>query len=292
MMKKSKNILLLFILLIGSSCNEDNQIVQPALPSQPPEQIDTWDLVGLASVNDIYSILVTPTKPWIIYVGVISDFSDGTYGKILKSADWGETWTTLIGDISVTNIIIDPNNVDILYAGLNPNNYCTPGVIKSTNSGNTWVRIDSMMGLTWEDFPRITIDPINSNILYTSIAGPNRGGLLKLKDTGLTWSVLPPKASGVVGFAIDPKNPNELYLSMNWSGYLLKSYDGGETFITVLDKGGDLPRIIVVNPFRTNVVYTGYIFGGFQKSVDHGMSWQVGVDSVLPFIGSIDDIAL
>jgi photosystem II stability/assembly factor-like uncharacterized protein len=281
------------------SCNNKTHIVSPPilLPPQPPVQQSTWDFVGLAGEDDIWSIEIVPDKPWIIYVGIMSDFSGGTKGKILKSTDWGSTWKKIADSISVGKIILDPKNENILYAGLNPNNDCIPGVIKSTNAGESWFRIDSVMQLTWEEGAAISIDPTNSNVLYAYISGYFGGGMFKSTDAGNTWFMLPPKwegripplADGVTCFSIDPKNPNELYLGMSWSGYIMKSYDGGETFGVVHDSSEGLPSNIVVNPVRTNVVYLGYFDGGFRKSNNHGISWE-REKSGLPY-RSIDRLA-
>ena len=262
--------------------NQARHPSQPPQQPQPPHQDSTWDFVGLAGEDDISSILVVPDKPWILYVGISADFSAGTKGKILKSTDWGATWKKTIDSVSLGKIILDPKNENILYAGLNMNNDCIPGVIKSTDAGESWFRIDSMMHLDWETGASITMDPINSNILYTSLAGFFGGGLLKSTDAGGTWFRLPPKwegsfpplADGVCGFAIDPKNPNELYLGIAWSGFLMKSYDGGETFSVIRDTFNGLPVDLVVNPYRTNVVYLGCLDGGFSKSNNHGITWE------------------
>ncbi|MBI5022005.1 MAG: hypothetical protein HZB59_11270 [Ignavibacteriales bacterium] len=275
-------VLLSWLSFLTLSCNSNPQIVSPPLPPQPPTQINTWDFVGLSGIDDISSIVVVPQKPWIIFVGIGSDFSGGTVGKIIKSTDWGGTWKKVTDSISVGKIILDPQNENILYASLGPLNDCIPGVIKSTDMGDSWFRIDKMMDLDWEMGAGITIDPTNSNVLYTSISGYFGGGLLKSVDAGNTWFMLPPKwegsfpplADGVTAFAIDPKNSNELYLGMNWTGYLMKSYNGGDTFNVIRDSALGLPVCLLVNPYRTNVVYLGCVEGGFQRSTDHGISWH------------------
>ncbi len=277
---------IVLLLVIGfSGCKDDGLVILPNHPEHPPipQQQTTWDFVGLQGEYDISSLAVVQDKPWILYAGIMSDFSAGTLGKIWKSTDWGSSWKTVVDSISVSSIAIHPHNDSILYAGLGSNNGCIPGIIKSTNAGGTWARVDTF-DLYDMDVSVIRIDPVHPEIVYAGVTGFMGGGLLKTTNAGASWLVLPgkwsgsssPLVAGVCGFAIDPNNTSELYAGVAWSGNLYKSYDAGETFSEVFqDSGISLPLAILVNPYRTNIVYTGLHPGGLLVSSDHGVSWSI-----------------
>ena len=270
-------------IFITCGCKEDLLVVKVPEDPQPPTQAKTWDFVGFAGGANITSIMVIPDQPWVIYAGVRSNFSDGTVGSVMKSIDWGMTWKTVVDSISVSALVCDPGNHSIIYAGLNTNNGSIPGVIKSSDAGITWARSDSGLYFdqeTWVDL--ITTDLLNGSIVYVGIIGLFGGGLAKSTDAGRSWVYLPKRSpgsprilgTGVTAIAIDPKNTNEIYAGVAWTGGLYKSYDGGTTFGTLRDTGESIPVALVVNPFRTNTVYLDYIGANFHRSTDHGETWS------------------
>src|SRR5437016_206786 len=177
---KNKALVLSCLTFIMFNCKDNMLTVKNDAPPEPPAQISMWDLVGIAGEHNITSIKVVPDQPWVIYVGIMSNFSDGTLGKVLKSTDWGKTWKVSLESVSVSGIVIDPKNNDIVYAGLNANNGSVPGVIKTIDAGMTWSRSDSGVQLSGEEWVDVIInDPMNSNVLYAGVVGVFGGGLIK-----------------------------------------------------------------------------------------------------------------
>jgi len=83
---------------------------------------------------------------------------------------------------------------------------------------------------------RIAVDPTDSKIMY--IGAPS-GGLWKTYDRGLTWTSLTDHLPtlGVSGIALNPKNPQEIFISSGdgdggytYTSGVFKSTDGGETW--------------------------------------------------------------
>jgi photosystem II stability/assembly factor-like uncharacterized protein len=275
-------LLMQLLIFITYGCKEDLLVVKMPEDPKPPTQSKTWDFVGLSGEHNITSIIVIPDQPWVIYVGVMSNFSDRTMGRVLKTVDWGRTWNAVADSVSVSALVYDPGNHNIIYAGLNVNNGSIPGVIKSDNAGMTWTRSDSGLYFdqeTWVDV--IATDPLNGRIVYAGITGFFGGGLARSTDAGRSWAYLPTRSpggprilgTGVTALAIDPKNTNEIYAGVAWTGGLYKSYDGGMTFATLRDTGESIPVALVVNPFRTNTVYIDYLGVNFHRSTDHGETW-------------------
>jgi photosystem II stability/assembly factor-like uncharacterized protein len=278
-----RNAIIWVIVVWNLACKENVLVVEKPEPPAPPVQIGVWDSVGLRGVSNISSIRVVANQPWIIYAGVQSNFSDGTTGEILKSSDWGAHWVVSAESISVACISIASGVDGIIYAGLNANNGAIPGILKTTNGGMTWARADSGVYLSSEGWVDILeIDPIDPNVVYAGIVGFFGGGLIKTSNGGESWTLvpthwtgtIPPLGGGVSTVAIDPRNTNEVYAGIAETGALFKSYDGGQTFNALADSGASIPVSLVINPFRSNMVYHGEIGAGFYRSTDHGETWS------------------
>ena len=94
--------------------------------------------------SNIEELGMNPIDENVLYATTSSYYSYGTFSgtpvfsisRIFKSIDGGETWRR-ISNFPVNNIVIDPSNPNILYAG-------TPGwgIFKSTNAGKTWKKIN------------------------------------------------------------------------------------------------------------------------------------------------------
>ncbi len=131
----------------------------------------------------------------------------------------------------------------------------------------------------------IAVDPSNSNIWY---AGAPAGGLWKSTNAGNSWvnlfNELP--QIGVSGIAIDPSNPNTIYISTgdddaadSYSIGVYKSTNGGVSWQqTGLNPSNtnqnSLMNEITVDPQNTNTVWVATNIG-LYKSIDSGASWDL-----------------
>ncbi|MDQ3920287.1 MAG: SBBP repeat-containing protein, partial [Acidobacteriota bacterium] len=182
----------------------------------------TWQLT---SIQGACMDTVLSDAAGVIYAG-------GYDGKGLwKSLDSGATWTNyVIGDLEadgtvdgfgfvVTNIVVDPTNAQVIYAGTDGG-----GVWKSLDGGSTW-------GPTTLNTPgtvgdnSMAIDPASTQTVYAVLAGQ----LFKTTDGGATWNG--------VGTPIQPGNyptavllqAGTFYLGTSRTG-VIKSTDGGATW--------------------------------------------------------------
>lgn len=66
------------------------------------------------------------------------------------------------------------------------------------------------------------IDPENSKTMFVA----TRDGLFKSTDAGVSWKVIETELKNAAAVAINPKKPNEIYLSTT-GGTIYMSADGG-----------------------------------------------------------------
>lgn len=127
----------------------------------------------------------------------------------------------------------------------------------------------------------ITVDPSNANTWYI---GAPAGGIWKSTDAGVNWTPLSDNLPqiGVSGIAVDPNNPQIIYIATgdddagdtNSVG-VFKSIDGGTTWqVTGLNVSNSPSRMseIYSHPTLSNVLWVA-TNGGLYKTTDSGTTW-------------------
>jgi photosystem II stability/assembly factor-like uncharacterized protein len=142
----------------------------------------------------------------------------------------------------------------------------------------------------------VSFHPTDPDIMW--VGAPN-GGVWKTDNGGQSWRPLTDHlpSIGVSDIAVDPKNPDILYLAsgdidvMGWmsSSYamgIFKSTDGGESWYpTGLSYNSDdfnfsyIRKILIYPDFTNNLVAAGS--RGIWKSRDAGETWDYILDSLL-----------
>lgn len=196
----------------------------------------------------------------------------GTGGGLLKSTDGGMTWTNLspaggFPGMQVTSVAIDPVNAQIIYAGASGNLY------KTTDGGTHWTAINTGLPAgPRSNFSAIVIDPTNPNTIYAASGEALQGSVYKSTNAGASWTdigtgrvPLAPPCMGctpailsVDGLAIDPTNPQTLYLAGTDGTESSKTTDGGNTW-AALPSGGS--QNVVVDPASPSTVWFSGAFG-------------------------------
>lgn len=146
----------------------------------------TWNHVGLEETQHINQIVVHPTDPDVAWVaGMGRLYGPNPERGVFKTVDGGVTWnkTLFVSDSTgITDLIIDPNNSDILYAAswerwrkswMRHKGGSESGVFKSIDGGETWERLNVKgSGLpTHDGIGRIglSIYESDSKILYATV---------------------------------------------------------------------------------------------------------------------------
>lgn len=139
--------------------------------------------MGFENSERIADIIVHPQNSDIVYVAVLGHLWDGNEERgVYKTTDGGTTWTKILfvdQDTGATDLDIDPENPDILYAAMwsfrrLPWTFDSgftggSGLFKTTNGGTTWNNIHN--GLPEGKLGRlaIAVAPSNGNLIYLSV---------------------------------------------------------------------------------------------------------------------------
>ncbi|MBU1101246.1 MAG: glycosyl hydrolase [Bacteroidetes bacterium] len=146
----------------------------------------SWAHVGLEETQHINQIVIHPDNPEIVWVaGMGRLYSTNPERGVFKTVDGGKSWskTLFVSDSTgITDLIIDPNNSDILYAAswerwrkswMRHKGGAESGIFKSIDGGETWERLNvSGSGLpTHDGVGRIglSICASDSKILYATV---------------------------------------------------------------------------------------------------------------------------
>ena len=250
----------------------------------------TWKLVGLEGTEHISKIVIHPKDGDIVYVAAPGPlWSDSEHRGLYKTVDGGITWEKILYVDETTgcaDIIIDPENPDVLYASMwqfrrTPYSFSSggpgSGLYKSYDGGQTWTKIDK--DFTDGDIGRIclALAPSNPENIY-AIVESKTTGLYRSTDAGNTWKRN--SSTGNVTFRpfyfslimVDPVDPNRIYrpgLSLSYSN------DGGESFTEASFEGGWVHsdhHALWINPNNPQHLILG-TDGGVYLSFDRGNNW-------------------
>jgi Bacterial Ig-like domain len=262
----------------------------------PAAGIAAGQWVGLGPGNiggRVRAILIDPSNTNSIWLGSVS-------GGIWHSTDGGASWGAVndfMGNLSVSSLVMAPNNPNVIYAGTGEGFYNGDavrgaGVFKSTDGGVTWSQLAATTpssdvnsdAYNWFYVNRLAMAGDGSAILAATRGYySNSGGIYRSTDGGATWSLV---YSGVMAWDIhyDPNDPGKAVASATtynsslgqWQSFLLKSVDGGRTWSI----GGSFvsnSRIeLAYARSNSQTVYASRENAGGEvwKSVDGGGSWS------------------
>ncbi len=211
-------------------------------------------------------------------------------GGVCRSEDGGRTWVksnTGMDETAPTHILLDPaspRDARVLYVAA-----FGRGVYKSSDGGKSWTLKNNGLPRKEPFAWRLARD--SEGILYVilarrsedgSIGAPGDGGLYKSIDGAETWNPvqLPAGVNGPNGLAIDPKNPQRLYLAA-WAraegmhgegGGIYLSEDGGKNWRQVLDRDRHVYDV-TVDPRDPQVLYAAGFESSAWRSADRGEHW-------------------
>jgi photosystem II stability/assembly factor-like uncharacterized protein len=211
----------------------------------------TWSPVfDKQDVSAIGAVTIDPTNKNVVWVGTgeANPRNDVSYGDgVYKTIDGGKTWTRMgLAHVwSISRIAVDPKDSKhvVVAAFGDPFKDSTDrGIYVTRDGGKTWTKslyVDERTGGS-----DLAMDPKDPNVVYagmwtfrrkpwTFTSGSQSGGLFKSTDGGTTWKKLtgnglPEGATGRIGLALAPSDPNRVYAVIEAKGGILwRSDDAG-----------------------------------------------------------------
>ncbi len=131
-------------------------------------------------------VKINKSNPSILFAGT----SEG----IFRTTDAGLSWNQVHNVVMTTDIIVNPQNTDIILASCGNLNSPGGGIYLSTNGGSTWTK--SVTGLPTSFGGKIHLANFESTpaTVYASIGKGSSSGagtqLCKSTDNGITWSTI------------------------------------------------------------------------------------------------------
>ena len=283
------------ILYAGSyAAFTDPGFPQPGLGtvSKSSDGGQTWTVfrTGIPAGVFVGTPVIDPANSQVLYAALEQDNAAG----VLKSTDGGQTWSQVYAS-SGTGISLSAAS-GVVYAANHASLGGAGGIVASIDGGRNWATDNQ--GLLSFNLGTLVLDPADPGVIYTG----GGAGLFR-KSNGFDFTsvqvpapsgngqpVFSEGAPGVVSLAIDPANPQVLYVntsSPNGCAYylqaLFKSTDGGKTWdsgVSPLDSGCVLLNsLLLIDPHNPQTVYAvenDYVDGGYTliKSVDGGSTWN------------------
>jgi photosystem II stability/assembly factor-like uncharacterized protein len=269
----------------------------------------TWKLMGLEKTGRIGHLVIDPKNPDIVMACALGH----AYGPqpdrgVFRTTDGGAHWDRVLftdENTGCSDLVMDPNNPHILFAGMWPLEMHTwgresggpgSGLFVSRDSGATWKRIvghglPMRMTGKWA----LAIARSNPNRVYAMIETgdgvpmkgqeTDRGKLWRSDDGGENWQLVSYDRSmgGRTHYyfrlEVSPDNENEVHFLTNPYNV---SFDGGQTMRALGGGGGGggfagSPggdnHDIWIDPTNSNRIAIAND-SGVSISVTHGRSWQ------------------
>jgi len=261
---------------------------------------ENWTIIsnGLPDDATIWSIALDMKSPINSRIMYAACHGKGVY----KTTDGGLNWLAVNtglgvdGNLQVRKIVVDPNDSDILYAGIEAKliedgddlDTVQGGLFKSTDGGEHWARIDTSIRQlsVWD----IDVVPGDSQIIYTAVSSEYdhtlkidyAGGVYKSSNGGNSWIKMnagfgSEENLDVLSIAINPANTNTVYAVTSDAPFhdqssgrgVFKSTDAGSNWVIISDESKILNfDSITIDPSNPSLLYVGSGGNGILKGID------------------------
>ena len=186
-------------------------------------------------------IAIDPTDHRHVWVGLEVD-------GVRHSADGGETWTTVNGQIpnpDVHSVLVIAGPPKAVFTVVNDD------VWRSTDDGATWQPARAREVFPWH-YPRcIAARPGDARTVFLTLGDstPGRvGTVLRSQDAGATWQNLglPVQPNSAMWTVSIPASAPDTVFAASRYGYLYRSDDGGDSWRKLWREFGEVSSILWV----------------------------------------------
>lgn len=198
--------------------------------------------------------------------------------NIYKSTNGGLSWaasnTGVVSNLGISQIAVDPNNSDIVYAA-------SASVLKSTDGGGHW-RNSLLSGTSFVPTKVLAFNPKQPSIIYGAWdPGRFTPYLSRSIDGGRTWDyfnsnlpAFPARLESFSSLAVDPVNTSTIYVSTNQG--LFKNIDGGNWIARGkgLPNNGAYSTLLAIDPKNSDRLFASSSQGVFL-STNGGKKWEL-----------------
>ncbi len=229
--------------------------------------------------DTLSSVAVAASEPATVYVS-------NTMLGVFRSDDAGASWTALDAPKKVLDVVVSTRDAGVVWAACGAD-----GIHRSLDRGKTWTAMNE--GLTKGCAIReIALHPAKPDLVYAIGSVGWGGSLFRSDDGGKSWShneavragipgnpTLPADAVGaerrvglstVTNLAVNPKNPDELFICGNWRNVF--SADGGKT-LEERSTGADNTCATDIQ-FLNGKTYATAMDEGLMVSENDGGEWR------------------
>ena len=256
----------------------------------------TWTHIGLEETTKINKMVIDPKDPNRVVVSTQGDAQHNGRG-IYRTTDGGKTWENTLrpenanGTRDVEYAFDKPNVIFATAQGAGggfgggfggggaPQGPNGTALYKSTDSGKTWKKVDTLPQYNGRISVAIAMHTDGKRVYV--VGGPLQGGsgLYRSDDQGATWQhmagndtrVSNGQGSYSSGVWVDSQNPDIVYTI---STTVYRSMDGGKTFAAFKGApGGEDPHCAWIDPTNGQRIFFGFDQGP-AITLDGGQSWS------------------
>lgn len=257
----------------------------------------TWTRVGLDDTQHIGRIAVDPHNPDIAFVAALGQlYASNEERGVFRTKDGGRSWQKVLyksADVGAVEVVIDPSNSRVVYAGLwntrrppwftyAPTNGPGGGIYKSVDGGDTWQQLTAGLPPAGIGRTGLAVCPSNPQRVYavvdcllpepgatvppptppdtrpTTQTTPLQGGFFRSDDAGATWTRLssdPALWGRGWYFEKVTVDPKNADVVYVPNVAVNRSMDGGRTWVALRGSpGGDDYHQAWVSPEDTNTL--------------------------------------
>ncbi|MGC9341507.1 MAG: VPS10 domain-containing protein [Bacteroidales bacterium] len=253
---------------------------------------ESWKEIGLDSTERISRIVIHPDNPDIVYVAAMGHLWNPNEERgVYRTRDGGQSWEKVLyvdENTGASDITINPENPDILYAGMwefrrKPYYFTSggpgSGLYKSEDGGDTWFELENGLPDAEKGRIAVAVSPVLTDMVYAVIeAADKQGGLYRSDDDGDSWERVN-KTEAVLERPFyfhqiypDPVDTMRVYKP----GFNLNVSENGGKNLTIAYVGGGNVHVdhhaFWISKEDNNLLYLG-TDGGVYKSIDQGKTW-------------------